>query len=712
MNWQSALDRLTLREVDTNGGNASRQESVAELIHSLIRLNPSRSESYFHLGYAAGAFDLKVEAVQPEELDAAASRWYRFGEALALLTRRDRRPRRGEEDEEGTAPAMPAEPDLGPLLEDPTIAAELLPIILRRSLQSGDLEESVRTLETVLSTGANDEKTSELLRSTLSEILRRAERPRENLDTNTVLGLLHRCMALPGFENQPSELRAPFHRTLGKLQQHVENYDEAADEFRRALEIAGEGHTLASVLHFDLAGCLLRIRGVPDLEPVADRGDVTQAMKHLDEATADVKKASFNAFFTRGILRFEKEDYTNAAHDFQAALERIEMYRNPLPVTLARIRYFLALALLRGGTDEEGREEAIKQLERALDRVRPSLETLEELLPLLREHNPRTAVRALSRIDLTHTEDPAVVIGVGNQYRELGDAEGALKVAEMALEKIEDIDMRKQALLLELRCFNMLGERENARDAIYDLRDLCYQSGDLQLWEEVIFDDDRSGQALDRGRVLAERLELLNRLPERDAERAELIREIADGYLNRAEPHWRVTGLRTLKEANRAHPGEFEDDLAKAQASLGAVEQDYDGSMARRAQEALGRTPSVVVLGGDEHQDRREDDLDAIASEWGIEAEWWPTDYVNPDRVFERLKEHLTAHQPDGILLLHSNREELIREVRKYCRSYRIPTRFAHHAGPESLRQGVGELLEAATQRQERLDDESSVAGA
>ena len=65
------------------------------------------------------------------------------------------------------------------------------------------------------------------------------------------------------------------------------------------------------------------------------------------------------------------------------------------------------------------------------------------------------------------------------------------------------------------------------------------------------------------------------------------------------------------------------------------------------------------------------------------------------------MREHLTSRQPDGILLLHWNREELIREVRKLCRSYRIPTRFTHYAGPESLREGVGEVLEAAAARQE-----------
>ena len=38
----------------------------------------------------------------------------------------------------------------------------------------------------------------------------------------------------------PPEIRAPFHRALGKLKQHVEQFDEAAKHFEKALEVAGE----------------------------------------------------------------------------------------------------------------------------------------------------------------------------------------------------------------------------------------------------------------------------------------------------------------------------------------------------------------------------------------------------------------------------------------------------------------------------------------
>ena len=561
----------------------------------------------------------------------------------------------------------------------------------------------------VLSSGAPDDETGELLRSTLSEILRRAERPRERVDTANVLGLLQRCMALPGFDGLPAEIRAPFHRTLGKLQQHVEEYGEAADQFRQALEIAGEGHTLASVLHFDLAACLLGIRGVPDLEPSPDRGDVGDALQHLDEATSDAKRASFNAYFTRGILRFEKEQYEEAAQDFRAALERIEMYRNPLPVTLARIRYFLALSLLRGGKPEE-KDEAVKQLERSMDRVRPGAKALEELLPLLENHK-RTAVKILSRVDVSHMDDPAQALAVGKYYQRLGEAENALKVAEVALEKVEGLEMRKEALLLEVSSFNMLGERENALDALYDLRDICYQSGDLKFWEDVIFNDDRVGQALDHTRVLTERCDLLGRLDGRDSERFGLIREIANSYLDRAEPHWKAIGLNVLKEAYRHHPNEFEQELEEARGRAANADKEYERSVAKTAHEAIGRTPTILVLGGDDHQDRREDDLDQLARDWQIEAEWWETDYVNPDRVEERLKEYLTTRQPDGILLLHWNRNDLIREVRKMCRSYRVPTRFSYYVGFDSLRDGVGQLLEAAAKQFDDRD-ETSAAGA
>ncbi len=706
MGWQNKIDRLILKEIDSASNHSDRKEELGTLVQDYLRMNPSRSESFFALGYAERSAGVMLEAYPVEELEEESRLWHLFGRTLAKPSRSARRS--SSSDEEGEeASEEPAEPDYGPLLQDPRIAKNLLPILLKQSLASGNLEDSVKTLESVLSSGAPDEETAELLRSTLSEILRRAERPREKLETSTVLGLLQRCMALPGFDGLPAEIRAPFHRTLGKLEQHVENYDGAADQFRTALEIAGDGHTLASVLHFDLAACLLRIRGVPDLEPDPDRGDVDQAMTHLDEATSDAKRASFNAYFARGVLRFEKGNYEEAAGDFRAAQERIEMYRNPLPVTLARIRYFLAVSLLRGGKPED-QEEAVRHLEKAMDRVRPDAAAIEELMPLLESEHKRTATRVLGRIDVSQVTDPALTIAVGKYYQRLGDAENALKVAELALEKMEDINLRREALLLELRAFNMLGERENAQDALYDLRDVCYQSGDLAFWEEVVFDRDLVGQALDRVRVLGEQAELLGRLDGREEERFGILREIAKSYLDRAEPHWKVIGLNVLKEAASSNPNEFEKDLEEAQGRINADVPAFDRAVADKCREAIGRNPTILVVGGDDHQDRREDDLDALASEWGLDAEWWATDYVNPDRVEEKLKDHLTSRQPDGLLILHWNRNSLVQDVRKLCRSYRVPTRFSYYVGQEALRHGVGELLDAAATQ----FGESNAAGA
>jgi tetratricopeptide (TPR) repeat protein len=296
-----------------------------------------------------------------------------------------------------------------------------------------------------------------------------------------------------------------------------------------------------------------RLRGVPDLEPVQDRKGADAALQHLDQATADPKSASFNAFFTRGILRFERGMYAEAAQDFRDAHERIEQYRNPLPVTLARIRYYLALSLLREGKPES-QEDAVRALESALERLRPGPEQMKELLPLLEEKAPRMAARLLKSVDIAHISDPKQLLELGKHFQRLGDTDSALKIAEQCLEHSEDLTVRKDALLVELRSFNMAGERENAADALYDLRDVCYQSGDLAFWESVIFDDDRVGQALDRARVLTERAELLARMKGRDSQRFDVLRQLADLYLSRAEPQWKLTGLRLLNDCYRAPP--------------------------------------------------------------------------------------------------------------------------------------------------------------
>ena len=681
MAWETPLDRAVLKEIDLSGFSPPRQHDAANMALALVRLNPARAESYFAIGYANGSHGIVLDAYKPEELQGPEAAWFRFGQTLGKL----RHPKEGEE-----------KPDVRALLSEPVIAREILPILLRQSLGSGSLEEAVNTLEAVLANGAPDGETAELLRSTLSEVLRRAERPGENFQPDAVQGLLQRCMGLPGFDGLPPEIRAPFHRALGKLKQHVEQFDEAAGHFKKALEVAGEGHTLASVLHFDLAACSLGLRGVPDLEPQPGRKGSEEALAHLDQATADARSASFNAFFTRGILRFERDMHAEAAQDFRDALARIEQYRNPLPITLARIRFFLALSLLREGKPET-QEEAARQLEAALERLRPGVEQLKELLPLLEEKAPRIAARLLARVDVAHMSDPRQLLEMGKHFQRLGDTDNALKIAEQCLEHSEDLTVRKEALLIELRAFNMAGERENAADALYDLRDVCCQSGDLAFWEKVIFDDDRVGQALDRARVLSERAELLARLKGRDADRFDVLRQLADLYLARAEPQWKLTGLRLLKDCYRAHPDAFEADLKKASADAPKDERPNDRGAAEKAKEALGRRPTLMIIGGDDHQTRGEDDLAALAAEWGFDAEWWPTDYVNPDRVFDKLQEHLNSRQPDGLLLLHWNREELVRELRKLARTYRVATRFCVYVGAQSLRAGVADVLDGVT---------------
>jgi tetratricopeptide (TPR) repeat protein len=680
MAWESPIDRGVLKEIDLAGPSPIRQADASALVHALLQLNPRRPESYFTLGYLNGSHGLSLDAYKPEELQSTESAWFKFGQTLGKL----RHPKEGQE-----------QPDVKALLMEPLIAKEILPILLRQSLGSGNLEEAVATLEGVLATGAPDAETAELLRGTLGEVLRRAERPGEHFEPAAVQSLLQRCMTLPGFDALAPEIRAPFHRALGKLQQHLEQFDVAADHFKKALEVAGEGHTLASVLHFDLAACALGLRGVPDLEPQAERKGREEALAHLDQATADAKSASFNAFFTRGILRFERGMNSEAAQDFRDALERIEQYRNPLPVTLARIRFFLALSLLREGKPENA-DDATRHLETALERLRPSDEQMGELMPLLEEKAPRAAARLLARVDVASISDPKQLLEVGKHFQRLGDSERALKIAEQCLERSEDLGVRKDALLVELRAFNMAGERENAADALYDLRDVCYQSGDLAFWESVIFDDDRVGQALDRARTLSERAELLAQLRGREKDRFAVIRQLADLYLSRAEPQWKLTGLRLLKDAYRANPDEFEADVKKAEADSPKDDRPNDKSAADKARDAIGRRPNVMVIGGDEHQTRGEDELAALGAEWGFDSEWWPTDYVNPDRVTDKLQEHLNSRQPDGLLILHWNREELVRELRKLAKTYRVAARFCIYVGAQSLRAGIADLMDAA----------------
>ena len=107
---------------------------VSELLQDVLRMNPSRPESYFPLGYASVTLDLSLEAYPAEELDQDLAIWHQFGAAIAKL--------RSNRDQEGSD-----RPDFAPLLQNNRIAQDLLPFLLKQSLASNDLEESVRILE-------------------------------------------------------------------------------------------------------------------------------------------------------------------------------------------------------------------------------------------------------------------------------------------------------------------------------------------------------------------------------------------------------------------------------------------------------------------------------------------------------------------------------------------------------------------------------------
>jgi hypothetical protein len=89
------------------------------MVLSLLRLNPTRPESYFSFGYANGSHGIVLEAYKPEELAGPEAAWFKFGHVLGQL----RHPKEGAE-----------KPDIKALLAEPIIAKEILPILLRQSL--------------------------------------------------------------------------------------------------------------------------------------------------------------------------------------------------------------------------------------------------------------------------------------------------------------------------------------------------------------------------------------------------------------------------------------------------------------------------------------------------------------------------------------------------------------------------------------------------
>ncbi|MEW6747056.1 MAG: hypothetical protein AB1486_30335 [Planctomycetota bacterium] len=685
MGWEGALDRLVLQQIDNAARGVARPEEVRDLVNELLQLAPERARSYYHLGLAGVLLDASLFEHRPQEFDPALRRWFTFGRLMALARRRAH----------ARVVEMLHTPECIELLEEPEIARTVVPIVLRTAFEDGDLDLVVTALEKLV--GGRGEH-HDAFREALAEILRRVERSRDRADEEALKSLLVRCRDLPSFASMPGDVRAPIHRAIGRILQHSGEWEQARQEFSNCLRITGEGHTLASVLHFDLAACYLEVRGVPDLEPDPDREDSSEAIRHLDMATADPRFASFNAYFARGVLRYEKEDFAHAASDFERALDKIQSYRNPLPVTLARIRYYLAVSLFGSGREEDY-PKAARLIDQAIERVSPDLADFHRVHDKLHATDREVALRFLDAIDVGREESGSQLLGLAREYLDLGEPERALKTADRAVALPAATDERVDALKLKLRATTILGSREAAHDAFLDLREHLLSHGRFQELERILRDEGESGLALDHFTRQGELNDVLQLMEGRTPDRVEAMLSLARHLRGDNDALSAALAVALLEEAAVYSPERVSSDLEEARKlaehlRVVPLTDSVARELADRARRLLGHDPRLVVIGGNEAQRRKLDSFEEFKDHLGIEAEWWFADAAHPQRPLDLVKERLRGSRVDGVILLQWNRLDTAVPTRHLCRSHKVACRQLTYVGFMSLKMAIADLLE------------------
>ena len=268
MAWETALDRLILRQIHLAERGDVRPEDVQRQVVDLAAIAPNRSETAFHLGYARALLGLDLR--EPER-DLTARRWYLFGR----LRGHDRR---GESNWVADLLQDPAQ--IMDLLREPRIAAQCLPVAMRTLFWVGNLDVAVKAISYLASVEGDDNET--LVDAALSDLLTRLERRQDKGEEESTQSILQKVIELDCFERLPSDVRSGYHRVLGYRMIAVSEFEAALDTFRTAFGLLPTESHVQSKVRLGAALAELRLHDVTELMPVSDRPERPAALEWLE----------------------------------------------------------------------------------------------------------------------------------------------------------------------------------------------------------------------------------------------------------------------------------------------------------------------------------------------------------------------------------------------------------------------------------------------
>lgn len=690
MAWETALDRLLVQQVHLAEKGEQKPAEVRQQILDLHAIAPDREETAFAQGYARALLGVDMPEPNPTQ---GARRWYTYGR----LRGHDRRGERNWVADMLHDPAA-----IMDLLQEPRIAAQCLPLVMRTLFWCGDVGLAVKAIEYLAHAGG-DTETEVLTDAALTDLLTRLERRIEREGEESTTSILQRCIRMPHFERLPSDVRARYHKALGESLLVASDFDDALDHLRDAQRCVGEHFRIGSSIAVFGALAEMRVHSVFEIEPRAERTTRSAGLSWLEPVLAQPDRVVPEALFVRGILHYETADYPSASKCFEATVKGLRRTSDRDAHLLDRARFFLAASLL-AAKDRHEASRALHLMEQALDTVRPDLESFYPVHESLKELDRKVALKFLDSVDVGRGTAPDQLLFVALEYMSLGEATPAAAAAERVLQIAVNLDHRIEALRVLLTARNTQGERLRARRIWDEMRDLLMQRGKFLELEALLKNESFVGQALDHIEIKCELAALYEEMEGKEYEKANLQTAIARSLRARKDVESLQEAYGILKEVEIRFPELVRQDLAALEKLLeleDAPPTDQAGGklLGDAARKALGHAPRVLVVGGNERQRRHHPRFVELAAEWGFDGEWLMANYTSPQKIVNQIGDRLRQNNLDLVVLLHWNRHETTEPALELARKAGVLARTVHYAGFTSLHVALGDLLGKLAER-------------
>ncbi|MBN1774782.1 MAG: hypothetical protein JXB32_26220 [Deltaproteobacteria bacterium] len=686
MQWMTKLDRAlgdAIVRAARAGGDEARR--LREIVAGVIRLDPRRMTSYFHVGFAEVLLGLEPSEVMVPPLNEARDRWYAFGKLVALS--------REHRDDEAAALAS-AEVALR-MARDPQIAPDAIPLAVEALLRADAPVQGVELAWAWIRPDRPDEVQffREAVRGALDRLpmfrrpvaLGSASPPSDDpprrpstLDDSEIF--LRRLADKASWQaSLGPALRALVLHGLGRSAAHRGAFEEAQRHHLQAESAFEAEDPLRTTAIAWRALALLGTRAPGELRPgPAVRPEAARARELLLRAAGPgVTRTSVTGLYALGVLEREEGRHEEADRLFTLAAARL-LDAPPADAGPVEpwVRFQRAQTLLRGrpATGSEELRAAGALLRESLEHVHPDPEELRRVADALDGLDDDRRRDILVRIALEEVEDVGALVMLSADLLAAGAVERALTAAERALILSVRPDHRYQALRSQLRALCGQGRNDEALDVYERLREHCLERGlRRELARFVLGEGRECGLVLPRERLLV--LTQLGRLdpdalpdaevPGAAARRRATLVELVRLYLGSHEDEDLASAEELIHELRAAEPEAAEElaaRLAAQSTNRGVpVVPPPVPELALHVRYRFGGEPRLVAVGGAERDRETFERFAARGGELGYRAQWVPAHYDDPQRTLAEARAALEGGCR-GLLLLHANRR-VVRET-------------------------------------------------